>query len=116
MLYLGARVYDMSYFLGIVQWRNARIKKNTVPLPFHKDGVLSYIRHPWYSGGIAFIWGFGAITDIYLVTRLILTVYFIIGTMMEEKRLIVELGDQYEQYRKEVPMLLPWKPGGKNHT
>jgi protein-S-isoprenylcysteine O-methyltransferase Ste14 len=109
MFYLGARVYDMRFFLGISQWQNA--KKNNKPalLPFHTAGVLAYVRHPWYSGGIAFIWGFGTVTDIYLLTRLILTVYFIIGTVHEERRLVIELGDAYKTYRSEVPMLIPWK-------
>lgn len=109
MFYLGARAYDMSYFLGIAQWRTAKENKEPVPLPFQTDGVLAWVRHPWYSGGIAFIWGFGSITDIYLLTRLILTAYFIIGTVHEESRLIRELGDQYRAYRRKVPMLFPWK-------
>jgi len=109
MLYLGARVYDMSFFLGLAQWRAARKQEKPQTLPFHTDGVLAYLRHPWYSGGIAFIWGFGAITDTYLLTRLILTAYFIIGTLHEETRLIRELGDQYRAYRGKVPMLFPWK-------
>jgi len=113
MFYLGARVYDMSFFLGITQWQEARKNKKPQSLPFHTDGILAYVRHPWYSGGIAFIWGFGNITDIFLLTRLILTAYFIIGTIHEEQRLVIELGDQYRMYRKRVPMLVPWKQ--KNH-
>jgi protein-S-isoprenylcysteine O-methyltransferase Ste14 len=109
MFYLGGRMYDMHYFLGITQWQNAKKNKPTVALPFHMDGVLAYVRHPWYSGGIALLWGFGTITDVYLLTRIILTGYFIIGTWLEEKRLKVELGEQYVAYCRKVPMLIPWK-------
>jgi methanethiol S-methyltransferase len=109
MFYLGARVYDMQFFLGISQWQNAKKNNKPARLPFHTDGVLAYVRHPWYSGGIAFIWGFGSVTDIYLLSRLILTVYFIIGTVHEERRLVIELGDVYKTYRRQVPMLIPWK-------
>ena len=109
MFYLGSRVYNMRFFLGITQCHNARKNTKTATLPFHTDGVLAYVRHPWYSGGIAFIWGFGTISDIYLLTRIILTAYFIIGTVLEERRLVAELGDQYSSYRRKVPMLLPWK-------
>ncbi len=109
MFYLGARVYDMQFFLGITQWRNAREKRANVTLPLHTDGALAYVRHPWYSGGIALIWGFGAITDVYLLTRIILTGYFIVGTYLEERRLITELGEQYREYCRKVPMLVPWK-------
>lgn len=109
MFYLGAGIYDMKYFLGITQWRNMQKKQKPQILPFHTDGVLSYVRHPWYSGGIAFLWGLGAITDIYFLTRTILTAYIIIGTVLEERRLEKELGTQYTQYRQKVPMLIPWK-------
>lgn len=108
MFYLGSQVYDMQFFLGITQWKNAKKNKQTTPLPFHTDGILAHVRHPWYSAGIAFIWGFGNITDVYILTRVILTGYFIIGTYLEEKRLIAELGDQYEAYCRDVP-LIPWK-------
>lgn len=109
MFYLGARVYNMHFFLGITQWLNAKNNRPTAPLPFHMDGVLAHVRHPWYSGGIAIIWGFGSITDVFLLTRLILTGYFIIGTVLEEKRLARELGEQYTIYQRRVPMLVPWK-------
>ena len=109
MFYLGARVYDMHFFLGITQWQNSKKNKPTVALPFHTDGVLAYVRHPWYSGGIALIWGFGAITDVYLLIRIILTGYLVIGTLLEDKRLKTEMGEQYSVYIRKVPMLLPWK-------
>jgi len=109
MFYLGAQVYDMRFFLGISQWRNWLNKKETGQVPFHTDDVLTYVRHPWYSGGIALIWGFGSITDVYLLTRIILTGYLVIGTLLEDKRLKTELGEQYSVYIRKVPMLLPWK-------
>lgn len=111
MFYLGARVYDLPFFLGLTQWRNMQEKKNIAPLPFRTDGILACVRHPWYSGGMALVWGFGAITDVYLLTRTILTAYLLIGALLEEKRLAAELGERYRVYRRTVPMLLPrpWK-------
>ena len=109
MFYAGAQVYDMGYFLGLNQWRNFRKHKESGSLPFHSDGILAHVRHPWYSGGIALLWGFGSCTDVYVLTRTILTVYIILGTILEERRLIRELGDQYRRYCRQVPMLIPWK-------
>ena len=40
---------------------------------------------------------------------LILTVYLIIGTFLEERKLVYEFGDQYRNYQKQVSMLLPLK-------
>lgn len=109
MFWAGSRVYDIGYFLGLVQWRNRSSTSTSEGFPFHTDGILAYIRHPWYSGGIALLWGFGTVSDVYLLTRIILTVYILIGTLLEEKRLKTELGNRYREYCKQVPMLIPWK-------
>lgn len=108
MFFLGARVYDLRTFLGISQWQTPEGTRPEPGRSFHTDGILARIRHPWYSGGIAVIWGFGAITDVFLLTRVLLTAYLILGTLLEEQRLISELGDQYRVYRRTVPMLIPW--------
>lgn len=109
MFYFSGKIYDMQYFLGINQWQNARRNKPEAVLPFRSDGILGYVRHPWYSGGIALLWGLGAITNVYLLTRILLTGYFVIGTLLEEKRLKAELGEQYIAYCRKVPMLVLWK-------
>jgi protein-S-isoprenylcysteine O-methyltransferase Ste14 len=33
--------------------------------------------------------------------------YFIIGGMIEERRLLEEFGDEYREYRKCVPFIVP---------
>ena len=114
MFYAGARVYDMGYFLGFRQWKDHRTHKKPLSFPFHTEGILAHVRHPWYSGGIAFVWGIGSCTDVYIVSRSILTVYFIIGTLLEEKRLKIDLGTPYAQYCRRVPMLIPWKSSPKS--
>ena len=55
MFYGGKQVYDTNYFLGLRQWRHYRRGKETTSLPFTCRGVLRYVRHPWYSGGLAFL-------------------------------------------------------------
>ena len=47
-----------------------------------------------------------------LALRLAFTLYFIIGGMVEEKRLVAEFGDAYRVYRMRTPMLIP---GLKKH-
>jgi protein-S-isoprenylcysteine O-methyltransferase Ste14 len=43
-----------------------------------------------------------------VVTNVVLTIYVIIGTKLEERKLVLEFGDTYIQYQKEVPMLIPF--------
>ncbi|MGB6970657.1 MAG: hypothetical protein WBD61_00710, partial [Desulfobulbales bacterium] len=76
---------------------------------FTTEVILGYVRHPWYSGAILLVWVFGIVTDVSLVSKLVLSVYIIIGTLLEEQKLIREIGEPYRAYRKKVPMLIPWK-------
>ena len=78
-------------------------------MPFKTRGILEYVRHPWYTGGILLVWGFGDITDVSLVLKVILSSYFIIGTILEERKLVAEIGEPYREYCQRVPMLIPWK-------
>jgi protein-S-isoprenylcysteine O-methyltransferase Ste14 len=45
-------------------------------------------------------------TDI--VVNIVLTIYVIIGTFLEERKLILEFGDTYLKYKQDVPMLIPF--------
>ena len=109
MFYGGKQVYDTSYFLGLRQWRNYRRGLKPAHLPFACRGILRYVRHPWYSGGLAFLWGLGPYTDVTLMVRIILSLYLVIGTLLEERKLVRELGAPYIHYRRQVPMLIPWR-------
>ena len=109
MFYGGKQVYDTNYFLGLRQWRNYRRRLKPAHLPFTCRGILRYVRHPWYSGGLAFLWGLGPHTDVTLMVRIILSLYLIIGTLLEERKLVRKLGKPYLHYRQQVPMLIPWR-------
>ena len=43
-----------------------------------------------------------------IIVNTILTIYVVIGTLLEEKKLINEFGESYKQYQKRVPMLIPF--------
>ncbi len=109
LFYGGFRVYDIQYMLGIKQIRTMRDKKEKDRVQFTTAGILGYVRHPWYSGTILLVWAYGVITDVSLVSKVVLTVYILVGTLLEEKKLIREYGEQYLAYREKVPMLIPWK-------
>ncbi len=109
MFYLGSQAYDMPFFLGLRQWKDFRDGRAQRAIEFHHSGILRYVRHPWYSGWIALIWVTSTLTTVSLPVRMLLTGYFIIGTILEERRLKKELGQPYIAYCKQVPMLLPWK-------
>jgi methanethiol S-methyltransferase len=43
-----------------------------------------------------------------VVTNTVLTAYVIIGTLLEERKLVLEFGEAYIAYQQEVPMLIPF--------
>jgi protein-S-isoprenylcysteine O-methyltransferase Ste14 len=72
------------------------------------DGLYRYVRHPIYTGAILFLWTSPQLTWNGLALRAAFTLYFIIGGIVEEKKLVEEFGDEYRSYRMRTPMLIPW--------
>ncbi len=105
----GARVYDIRHFLGLRQWQDYRAGRPPSAAAFRASGILRLVRHPWYSGGLALLWAMGPVSDVSLVSHTILSLYLLIGTLLEERKLKRELGRPYEEYCRQVPMLVPWK-------
>jgi protein-S-isoprenylcysteine O-methyltransferase Ste14 len=98
--------YDVLSFFGIRQILNFR-KKNNSSKEIKKKGVLGIIRHPMYFALIIYLWC-RIFTVADLVVNTLLTIYIIIGTFLEEKKLVLEFGDSYIKYQQEVPMLIPF--------
>jgi protein-S-isoprenylcysteine O-methyltransferase Ste14 len=72
-------------------------------------GVYSIVRHPQYFGGILAHIGFSfLLSGLYslLVTPLVIAVVYIIS-WKEEKELLREFGQEYEDYKSKVSMLIP---------
>jgi protein-S-isoprenylcysteine O-methyltransferase Ste14 len=72
-------------------------------------GVYSIIRHPQYLGAILAHIGFSFLLSALqslLITPLIIALIFILS-WKEEKELTKEFGQEYKEYKKSVPMLIP---------
>jgi len=108
---LGAKHYDLANFLGFSQITSG--KNNAVMSESGKldtSGILGITRHPWYLGGLMLIWS--SHQDLYTTKfwiNIVLSGYFIIGTLLEERKLRCELGQSYIDYSRQVSMLFPFK-------
>ncbi|MCX6243139.1 MAG: NnrU family protein [Bacteroidetes bacterium] len=100
--------YDSLSFFGIRQILNFGKTRNINPSDeIKKSGLLGIMRHPMYLALIIYLWcQTHKMSDI--VVNIVLTVYVIIGTVLEEKKLVLEFGEAYTRYQKEVPMLIPF--------
>ncbi len=97
--------YDSLSFFGIRQILNFGKKINPSE-ELKRDGLLGVVRHPMYFALIVYLWcQVFTLSDI--IVNIVLTIYIIMGTMLEEKKLISEFGDKYVKYQQEVPMLIP---------
>lgn len=114
LLVMGALKYDMLSFVGFRQLRSGNrhaVMSETGAID--TSGILGLVRHPWYLGALFFIWSNDArMTVSSLIVDVILTIYVVCGTLLEERKLVAELGDAYRQYQERVPMLFPilWRP------
>jgi methanethiol S-methyltransferase len=76
-------------------------------------GLYKVVRHPLYSAGLAFIWLFPVMTSNMLAIDIGLTVYVIIGAILEERKLVHAFGQAYRDYQAVTPMLIPFTKWNK---
>jgi protein-S-isoprenylcysteine O-methyltransferase Ste14 len=92
--------YDARAFAGLAPEPPAFVVG-----PWHR-----IVRHPWYFVGLVLVWT----RDMDLATfvsALAITIYFVIGSRLEETKLARVLGEPYREYLRRVPGLvpLPWR-------
>lgn len=109
LFFFGGRHYDVSQLLGIKQIKEGTSNKAiTDSGELDSSGVLGITRHPWYLATILLIWA-RQLDASAIFINVILTSYLIVGTYLEEKKLVREFGEKYLVYQKSVPMLIPYK-------
>lgn len=105
----GSQAFDNQTFLGLSQFR-AWLKGQPAPEPpFRQTGILKHIRHPWYAGSILFFVFCLPLSDINAVWRGVFIAYTLIGTELEERKLLKEIGEPYREYRRQAARYFPWR-------
>jgi protein-S-isoprenylcysteine O-methyltransferase Ste14 len=88
-------------------WLHLRGEPNT-PIAFRIPGPYRVVRHPLYVGWLLAFWATPTMTVAHMVFALATTGYILAAIQLEERDLIGAHGDTYRDYRKSVPMLIPW--------
>jgi protein-S-isoprenylcysteine O-methyltransferase Ste14 len=107
LLLVGLLQTDALHFLGLRQLVHPEA---SVPNELVINGPYCHVRHPLYSAGLLFIWLTPVMTSSVLALNLSVTLYIIIGSIFEERRLVGEFGQAYINYQSRVPRLVP-RPG-----
>ncbi|HMU92527.1 MAG TPA: isoprenylcysteine carboxylmethyltransferase family protein [Anaerolineales bacterium] len=70
-------------------------------------GMYRIVRHPLYTFGLLFIWLTSTMTQNSLTVYCGATLYILIGTYFEERKLLLDFGEAYAEYQRKTPMLIP---------
>jgi len=76
-------------------------------------GLYRVVRHPLYTFGLLFVWLTSTVTLNSLTVYIGATIYTLAGAYFEERKLLHEFGASYEEYKKNIPMLIPGLVFGK---
>jgi protein-S-isoprenylcysteine O-methyltransferase Ste14 len=79
------------------------------PLPFAVSGPYRWVRHPLYFCFLVLIWSGAVLTSDRLLFNVLWTAWICIGARLEEVDLSAQFGDAHREYRRKVPMLIPWR-------
>jgi protein-S-isoprenylcysteine O-methyltransferase Ste14 len=106
LLITGGRHYSLGQFVGISQLRKASTGGLAAGGGIDSSGVLGLVRHPWYTAVVLLLWA-RDLDVAALVANGVLTVYILVGALLEERKLVHEFGDAYSSYQARVSMFVP---------
>jgi protein-S-isoprenylcysteine O-methyltransferase Ste14 len=105
----GGKHYSWARFWGISQIQAGGAGSSLDDSStFVVSGIHRVIRHPWYLGGILIVWAQDMSASTILI-NMVISVYFMIGAVLEERKLVIEFGEKYREYQQSVSMLFPWR-------
>lgn len=102
-------VTDVWRFAGL---RQAAAYLQGEPLPLPREGLQTHgmyrlMRHPLYFFSLLALWPNPTLSVNGLWFNVAATVYFMVGSLIEERRLVRTYGDTYREYQQRVSWLLP---------
>jgi protein-S-isoprenylcysteine O-methyltransferase Ste14 len=77
------------------------------PLDFRTPLAYGVVRHPLYVAWGAAFWFIPTMTVGHLLFAGVMTVYMGLAAIIEERDLVAHFGDEYKDYRRNVPMFIP---------
>lgn len=101
-------VIDHFDLFGLKQAWNFFRGKAYEPPKFRQPALYRIVRHPLYVGWLIVFWAAPVMTVAHLVFALVTTAYILVAIQLEERDLIHFHGESYREYRRRVPMLVPF--------
>lgn len=104
VLLAGLRQTGILNFIGVCQLIRCEDERQPTLVV---TGLYRSVRHPLYTAGLLFIWLMPVMTWNLLALNIGITIYIVLGALLEERKLLVEYGPEYAKYRQQTPMLIP---------
>lgn len=108
ILFISTFLINHFDLFGLRQTYLELLNKPYTKLEFKVISFYKYTRHPLYLGGIMGLWFTPMMSSTHLVFAILLTAYFFIGTIFEEKDLKKEFKSKYLTYMKNTPRMIPF--------
>lgn len=114
LLAVAGFVYSLRYYDLAEFWGTRQLKEHNTSVHdqenFHISPLHRYVRHPWYFFALVIIWT-RDISTVQLLVYSLVSAYFILGSKLEEQKLIAYHGEVYRKYQQKVSSVipLPWK-------
>jgi methanethiol S-methyltransferase len=101
---------DGLRFVGIKD-AIAYFRGRELPLPAEclaSSGTYRLVRHPLYLFSMIALWASPVMTESMLGFTLGATIYFVVGSILEERKMARAFGEDWSAYRDAVPWLIPF--------
>ncbi len=108
-VYLLAATFAINHFdlFGLRQVFVHFKDRPRTSLKFVKTAMYRTTRHPIQTGVLIGIWATPFMTATQLVLSVGFTIYIFVGLWFEERDLVNQIGQPYEQYKRETGKILP---------
>jgi methanethiol S-methyltransferase len=103
----GVRSLGSLDMFGLGPIRKSMQGLPVTPRPFMVRGPYRRVRHPLYLYCLIMIWSCPDLTADRLLFNVSWTAWIFVGTILEERDLRSQFGEQYRAYQMEAPMLIP---------
>jgi methanethiol S-methyltransferase len=103
-LLITVRQIDVMSLIGLRQMTIPSAEKDGELVT---SGTYGLVRHPLYLFSIILFWLLPYMTDLGLTFVIACTIYFFVGSVYEEQKMVAVFGDVYKQYQEDVPRIIP---------